>query len=129
MLKINFVNQCQQKINQDAIKQRVASVLQEYEIDNVQLDLSLVNHTTIIEYNEKYLHHQGKTDVLSFPHHTAEERDDVPLPPGELLHLGEIMICLEVAEKAATDSGRSLTDQLCFYTEHGLMHLLGYHHL
>jgi len=129
MLKINFFNECQQNIDQSAIEKKAAKVLQEYGVDDVQFDLSMVSPEKIQEYNEKYLNHQGKTDVLSFPHHTAQQRQDVPLPPGELLHLGEILICLEVAEQAATDSGRSLTDQLCFYTEHGLMHLLGYHHL
>ncbi len=128
MIKINWYNCTQHNIDQDTLKQKISSILKRYEVDDVQLDVSIVNQEKIVKLNKKYMDREGATDVLSFPHHTAENRRDVPLPDEELDHLGEIVVCYQTAQKEAKDSGKSVRDQLSFYIEHGLLHLLGYHH-
>lgn len=80
------------------------------------------------ELNESKLHHEGTTDVLSFPQHERHQLDDFPLPAEIPPHLGDIVICYPVAVKAAQRYGKMVDEQIGFFLEHGLMHLLGYHH-
>jgi len=66
--------------------------------------------------------------VLSFPQHEKKQLNDFPLPSGEPTHLGEIVISFPQAVVMAKRYGKMVDDQLSLYLEHGLMHLLGYHH-
>jgi len=65
---------------------------------------------------------------LSFPQHEKNKLDDFPLPEGVPPHLGDIVVCFPVAVKEAEKFGRLVDDQISFYVEHSLLHLLGYHH-
>lgn len=56
------------------------------------------------------------TDVLSFPDGSG---------PGEK-SLGEIAICLPIAEEQATERGISLESEVACLAVHGGLHLLGY---
>jgi probable rRNA maturation factor len=78
--------------------------------------------------NESKLHHMGSTDVLSFPQHEKHQLNDFPLPPEMPPHLGDIVISYPEAINTARKFGKLVDDQVSFYLEHGLMHLLGYHH-
>jgi probable rRNA maturation factor len=50
------------------------------------------------------------------------------LPEDVPPHLGDIVISFPEAVRAAKRFGKLVDKQICFYLEHGLMHLLGYHH-
>lgn len=128
MIKINWFNFADCELKQKKLEQAIESVLSEYDIDQVQLDVSVVGADKMIELNQRFLDRQGVTDVLSFPQYSESNGAATPVPDQELRHLGEIVICCPVAKQEAKDSGNSITDQLSFYIEHGLMHLLGYHH-
>lgn len=78
--------------------------------------------------NESQLKHQGTTDVLSFPQHEKNNLEDFPLPPAFAPHLGDVVISFPEAVQTAKKFGKLVDEQLAFYLEHGLMHLLGYHH-
>ena len=87
----------------------------------------------MIELNEGLMKHQGVTDVLSFPQLDPEqpEKDFTEHPKNEPnfpRQLGDIVVCFPETVNEAKKLGRMVDDQMCFLVEHGLLHLLGFHH-
>lgn len=128
MIKVNFFISSRYAVNRDKLRQTVERVLKNNRVDNAQLDISVVGKRKIKQLNETQLHHQGETDVLTFPQHERQQLNDFPSPKNELPHLGEIVINFPYAVESAKRYGKMVDDQLSFYLEHGLMHLMGYHH-
>jgi probable rRNA maturation factor len=128
MIKTNLFVGSRYPVDRQKIKQTVARVLGEHAISHAQVDVSIVGARKITTLNEKYLKHQGPTDVLSFPQHDRGQLRDVPLPAGEPIHLGDVVISFPEAVKTAKRFGKMVDQQICFYLEHALLHLLGYHH-
>ena len=56
------------------------------------------------------------------------EGDAFVASPDETPALGEIVICLPVAEAQATAAGRGVDGEVCHLLVHGLLHVLGYDH-
>lgn len=128
MITVNFFIGSRYPVNRQLLRQRVKDVLAKNQIDHAQVDVSIVGQRKIQTLNEEKMKHQGPTDVLSFPHHEKQQLTDVPLPEKVPPHLGDIVISFPEAVKTARKFGKRVDDQLAFYLEHGLMHLLGYHH-
>lgn len=128
MIKTNFYIGSRYLVNRQKLRDTVCKILQEYKVDNAQVDVSIVGKRKIKQLNETKLKHKGITDVLSFPQHERSQLNDFPMPDNELPHLGDIVICFSEAVKSAKRYGKLVDDQICFYLEHGLLHLLGYHH-
>ncbi len=115
-------------VNRKKLRLTAERILSEHNIDHAQLDISVVGTRKIKVLNESQLKHNGTTDVLSFPQHEKNKLEDFPMPPGFPPHLGDIVISFPEAVASAKRYGKLVDDQICFYLEHGLMHLLGYHH-
>ena len=115
-------------VDRKKLRAAVKLFLESRKLDNAQVDISIVGTRKIKELNESELKHEGKTDVLSFPQHEKHQLDDFPLPSGIPPHLGDIVVSFPEAVKSARRYGKRVDEQLCFYIEHGLLHLLGYHH-
>lgn len=128
MIQVNFFIGSRYRINRKLLRQTVERVLLKNNVDHAQVDISVVGARKIKELNESKLHHLGSTDVLSFPQHEKNQLHTFPLPPEMPPHLGDIVISFPEAMSTARKFGKLVDDQICFYLEHGLMHLLGYHH-
>ena len=128
MITVNFYIGSRYPVDRQLLRERAKEVLTKYNIDHAQLDVSIVGQRKMQTLNEEQMKHQGPTDVLSFPHHEKKQLDEVPLPAEVPPHLGDILISFPEAVKTARRFGKRVDDRLCFYLEHGLMHLLGYHH-
>jgi probable rRNA maturation factor len=128
MIQVNLFVGSRYPVDRKLIRQKVKQVLQKNNVDNAQVDISIVGARKIEELNKKSLNHEGKTDVLSFPQHEKKELDDFPLPQGVPPHLGDIVVSFPEAVATAKRFGKLVDGQICFYVEHGLMHLLGFHH-
>ncbi len=115
-------------VNRKQLRTTVERVLNAQGITHAQVDVSVVGQRKITQLNESQLKHEGTTDVLSFPQHERHQLEDFPMPEGMPPHLGDVVISFPEAIKAAKRFGKRVDDQLSFYLEHGLMHLLGYHH-
>ena len=93
--------------------------------ENAEVSLSIVDKETIHKLNKDYRNVDRETDVLSFP--MDEEGFDNEGNP--LILLGDIVICLDVAEDQAVDFGHSLEREIMYLICHSTLHLLGYDHI
>ena len=128
MILVNLFVQSRYPVNRKQIRQRALTVLSENKITDAQVDISIVGTRKIKVLNESELQHEGVTDVLSFPQHEKNNLNDFPMPEGMPPHLGDIVVSFPAAVINARRFGKKVDDQICFFVEHGLMHLLGYHH-
>ncbi len=128
MITINLYIGSRYPVNRKKLRQAALTLLQNNGVSHAQVDVSVVGTRKIKELNESRLKHEGTTDVLSFPIHEKDKLTDFPLPEGIPPHLGDIVISFPEAVTTAKRFGKLVDDQLCFYLQHGLMHLLGYHH-
>jgi len=83
------------------------------------ISVVFVGTDKICEYNTTYRQKNEPTDVLSFP------RANVPKNHYDL---GDIIICIDIAEKQAKEYNHSLERELAFLAVHGMLHILGYNH-
>lgn len=128
MIQTNLFIGSRYPVNRKLLRQTVERVLATQGVEHAQVDVSVVGQRKITQLNEKRLQHQGATDVLSFPQHERHQLSDFPMPEGVPPHLGDVVISFPEAIKTAKRFGKRVDDQIAFYLEHGLMHLLGYHH-
>ena len=128
MIVINLFVESRFLVDRKKVRASVAKILQENSIESAQVDVSIVGARKIKKLNESELQHMGTTDVLSFPQHERHNYNDFPLPEGIPPHLGDVVVCYPEAVKAARRYGKRVDDQICFFVEHAMMHLLGYHH-
>ncbi|MEP7092257.1 MAG: rRNA maturation RNase YbeY [Nocardioidaceae bacterium] len=91
-----------------------------------ELCIKLVDEATIAELNERWMEKTGPTDVLAFP--MDELRPGLVNDEPEEGVLGDLVLCLAVAERQAAEAGHPSRDELQLLTVHGILHLLGYDH-
>lgn len=106
---------------------------------DVELALLFVDEATMAELNERFMGHQGPTDVLAFPiddddvvigrspdaSSAGPDRgpiDDVPLL------LGDVVVCPAVAARNAPSHAGTYDDELALLVVHGILHVLGMDH-
>lgn len=98
----------------------------------LEVSLTITTDEGIRELNQRFRGVDAATDVLSFPlleyTRPEEPRERFPLPPGEPLSLGDIVVSYPRAVEQAEAYGHSLERELAFLVVHGAMHLLGYDH-
>jgi probable rRNA maturation factor len=118
------------------------------------IGLILSDDAELAGLNQTHLGHEGPTDVLSFPllppeafpaHPGDPDRGPDPRPgdaatftgpPGQRIHLGDVVVSVErAAEQAATGRGGqtgdvqwSTTDELRLLVTHGTLHICGWDH-
>ena len=88
--------------------------------DDAELSIRIVDEGESAELNERYRHHAGPTNVLSFPFEA---------PAGVSVHLiGDIVICAPVVRREALDQSKERRAHFAHMVVHGALHLLGYDH-
>lgn len=127
MIFVNFDVGSRYQVNRKMLRERAVNFLAANQIDSAIVDVHIVGSRKIKELNEKKVGHAGITDVLSFPQYDPKEQDFI-IPRGVPKHLGDIAINFSLAVTQARKKGKLVDEQLWFYLEHGLLHLLGYHH-
>jgi len=129
MITINILADAKYPVDREGLREHLIKILAKYKLVNdVELSISIVGKRKMSEYHKLYMQIEGPTDVLSFPlNDPADERPFVASPDG-ILRLGDIVICYPVAVDEALEKQCKVDGQIQFLVEHGLMHLLGYHH-
>ena len=79
--------------------------------------------------NAKHRGRNAPTDVLSFPMYIGadEIREMATGAPAPVL-LGDVVICMEAAERQAKEIGQGLDREILYLFVHSVFHLLGYAH-
>jgi probable rRNA maturation factor len=115
---------------ENVFKEELTLLFQESEnYAEAEVSVSFLNRAEMTRVNEQYRGLDEPTDVLTFPMWEEEGRFS---PPGfatqslELLPLGDIVICLEEAEREHSPATR--IEALCLVLAHGFLHLLGWDH-
>ena len=102
--------------NRKLMRDVVRRVLLAEGMENAEISIALLSDARMQFINEKYLHHDGPTDVITFPYSQ----------PGESPLAGEILVSLETAAREAARRGHTAQAEVVLYLVHGLLHLLGY---
>jgi probable rRNA maturation factor len=84
------------------------------------LSVALVDRARIAELKGRYYGERRATDVLSFPMDPLDT-------PGPAI-LGDVVICVEVAERQARALGRTTQSECEHLLVHGILHLAGRDH-
>lgn len=98
------------------------------------LDVVAVDRADMAELNAEHMGHEGPTDVLSFPLDADEtpgldlDALDADLADRPPLHLGDVILCPEVARGQAADHTGSEPAELALLVIHGVLHVLGHDH-
>lgn len=83
------------------------------------LQLVILGEAAMTGLNEGFLGHPGSTDVITF-----DLRGGVACPEEPPL-IGEIYVCVAVAERAAAQYRTTCSRELILYLVHGMLHLAG----
>jgi probable rRNA maturation factor len=95
------------------------------------VDVRVTDDAGIRELNRAHRRVDAPTDVLSFPLQLpADDAADAPfvLPPGELVHLGDLVLSWPRAIAQAAQYGHSVARESAYLAVHGVLHLIGYDH-
>lgn len=103
------------------LRRRARAFLRALKLSGCELSLALVGDVEIRALNRKWRRKDKATDVLSFP--AGEWPGPGPRP------LGDVVISLATARRAARALGNRIEDELSRYLAHGLLHLLGHDHV
>jgi probable rRNA maturation factor len=96
------------------LKECARAVLSGEGIKEAKVTLAFVDDATIAGLNQRFLQHEGPTDVITFPYSKGKNLE------------GEVVIGVEVAQREAADRGHDVNTELCLYVIHGTLHLCGY---
>ena len=103
------------KIDLRLLEKIAEAVLEELGIDATELGIVLVGPKEMAALNEKFLQHEGPTDVITFDY--SEGTKDLG---------GEIFICIAEAQRQAKEFKTSWQAELVRYVVHGILHLAGH---
>lgn len=95
----------------------VRVTLAAHQVDGAEVSLTLLGDAQIAALNERYLGHEGPTDVISFPLYGPGE------PP-----LGDVYIGVDQALRQALECGVPPAEELARLAVHGTLHVLGCDH-
>ena len=102
-------------VDSKAIRQAATVLMTELlPTDSYELAVLFVNETRMAELNQRHLHHEGPTDIITFDYSTPV-----------LLH-GELVICPAVASVHAKKYRVTRGREYARYLIHGVLHLRGH---
>lgn len=87
------------------------------DVDEAEFSLTLLDDVAIAQLNQRFLAHEGPTDVISFG---LFEGGEAPV--------GDIYIGYEQALRQAAENGVPVDEELARLAVHGTLHVLGYEH-
>jgi probable rRNA maturation factor len=102
------------------------------------LAIVLSDDRELAELNERHMGKEGATDVLSFPmlEPGPDGQHGFALPPGQRVHLGDVVVSVERATAQASEGRGGQTGdvrwtparELRLLVVHGVLHVCGWDH-
>lgn len=111
------------RINRHILQNRGRQLLKILHCPEQVFSIVLIDDATMADFNYRYRHKKGATNVLSFP--TREGQNQFP---GQKEELGDILISVDTAKKESAQAKTSLHFRITELIIHGLLHLLGHDH-
>ena len=90
--------------------------------DKRGIDVLLTSDVEMRLLNKEWRGKDTPTNVLSFP------SPAMPVPEGEVAHLGDIVLAWGTVALEAREAGKVLADHVTHLVVHGTLHLLGFDH-
>ena len=116
MIRVEIANQQRfLQLERRKVSATVRRVLRGEGVTEAEISIACVDDAAIQMLNERFLRHQGPTDVITFPLSA----------PGTLL-VGEIVLSAETAKRVAGELDNDVEREVLLYVIHGLLHLCGY---
>ena len=133
MSKIHIRTNGRYLINRDQIRARILETLKSKDVvSDCYISIAIVGDRKMRALNEGYKKHEGTTDVLSFPYTEPAKLEGREIrfvnPQADILILGDIVVSYPEAVRQAKEENKLVDEKINFLVEHGLLHLLGYHH-
>lgn len=108
-------------IDEERLRRLSVKTLSDEGVQNGELSVVFLDEKTMRDLNLKYRSRDSSTDVLSF-------KIDDPAAEEEVVLLGDVVVCPQVARRNADRLGLSLQSELEHLVVHGILHILGYEH-
>lgn len=109
----------------ERLRNGVRALLDDLGLAERDVTVVLLGDDEMRRYNERDRGGTGPTDVLSYP---TFEPDDVGRGVPPIVHLGDVLIGLDVAARQASVAGHDLTEEVLVLAAHGVTHLRGLDH-
>ena len=117
------------RVSRDKVRTAIFDVLIQKRVKGkVDVSIAIVGNRQMKKLNEQYRNISTTTDVLSFSLSEQKVGKTFIAPPDDTLHLGDIVVCYPVAVEDASEQNKMVDDKINELVEHGMLHLLGYHH-
>ncbi len=135
------------KIDERRISGLVTHMAQRLGVGHLEVHIGFVGPTAMRRINRQFRAKDKSTDVLSFPQmewrapitiqktSRAQKFSKAKHSTGKSLvafeHeniLGDMIICLDAAQKNSREDGSDVAREVCFLLAHGLLHLCGHDH-
>lgn len=114
------------KVNRKLLKQTVERVFKEKGMrGSTEVSIAIVGSRKMRELNNKYRNIDKATNVLSF----SQIEGEATVLPSDMLLLGDVIVCYPIAVDDAARDNMLVDRKIAELVEHGLLHLLGEHHL
>lgn len=112
-------------IDKKEVAQLAQAVLQRVGRAEQTLTITFIRDRAMQKLNRDYRGLDKPTDVLSFAYH---EEPGFAHAEADALHLGDVVIAVETAERYARELGLTFDRELAHLIIHGTLHLAGYDH-
>lgn len=128
MVNVIVTSDPRYKVNRVRVESVVLEALKRHVVKGkVEVEVSIVGDRKMLELNKKYRGLDSTTDVLSFALEDSHSSGFVA-SPDRVLRLGSIVISYPQAVEGAGLDNRSVEEEVNFLVDHGMQHLLGFHH-
>ena len=125
-LPVEILPGCRGRVTAGELRRVASYVLDREDVaSEVTVEVVLADNDTVRELNRLYRGRDEPTDVLSF---ASREGDVFMDAPDETPSLGEVIVCLPVAEAQAASANREIGGEVAHLLVHGLLHILGHDH-
>ena len=121
-------------IEPESLSKLLEKACQELSLTPGEIEISLVDDTTIKNLNNQYRNKNMPTNVLSFPHYKwispgiCADRIMFDAGNDQPVLWGEVVVCCETVKREAKDISMDFAPELYRICIHGILHLFGYTH-
>jgi probable rRNA maturation factor len=120
-LKLSLINQSgsRPRYGRARLQRILEAAVREAKLTDVTLTILLVGDEESAQLHAQHFNDPTTTDVMTFP-------DGSVNPATNMVHLGDLAVCVDVARRLAAMRDRPIGEELTLYCLHGLLHLLDF---